>query len=208
MLRLLLLGLAAPACPLVLAPAACSVGVPARASALARVRSPATMRFVSGQEAGPEGNPKPARVGHPLPKRNIPFQTARFSVQRLGLRDEEEWRQWISDQKPGITSKRWWYMPSHPDRAYPEAWQGWDDWLGVPLPFEDACAVVASLRILSQEHWWVVAREQAALLQSLRVPARPHLYYSEQWQGYAHWLGQPEVPLILPRDYGKGRAEF
>jgi hypothetical protein len=109
MLRLLLLGLAAPACPLVLAPTACYGGVRAKAPAMAkaRLRAATTMRIVSGPGAGPDGLPKPARVGHPLPKRNIPFQTARFSVQRLGLRDEEEWRQWISDQKPGITSKRW-----------------------------------------------------------------------------------------------------
>jgi hypothetical protein len=207
MLWLLLLGLAAPACSLVLAPAACSGGTPAGASAMAR--SPATtMRFVSEQGAGPEGTPKPARVGHPLPKRYIPFETARFGVQRLGLCDEAEWRQWISDQKPGITSKRWWYMPSHPDRAYPADWQGWDDWLGVPLSFDEARAVVASLHIQSQEHWWVVAREQATKLQRLRVPARPHLYYAEQWLGYTHWLGLPETPLVLPRDYGKGRTQF
>jgi hypothetical protein len=151
-------------------------------------------------------------------------------------------------------------MPSHPDRAYPE-WQGWDDWLGVPLSFDEARAVVATMRIQSQEHWWVVAREQAPRLQALRVPARcgtrccrpppaspsrvptqtrlimsstpahapihtfihnpihtpihtpftplrPHLYYAEQWQGYTHWLGQPETPLVLPRNYGQGRANF
>lgn len=137
------------------------------------------------------------------PKRNIPFETARFSVQRLGLRTEEEWRLWCADQKPGITSKRSWHMPSKPDVAYSEQWQGWDDWLGVPLSFNEACAVVATLNVMSQEQWWAVAREQAALLQTLRVPARPHIYYAAEWQGYDHWLGRPETPLIFPQNYGK-----
>lgn len=92
-------------------------------------------------------------------------------------------------------------MPDEPDKEYPEQWVSWDDWLGRPLPYEEACAVVATLGVPSQEVWWVYVRENAAKLQSLRVPARPHLYYRKEWKGYDHWLSLPERPLTLPSDY-------
>jgi len=182
----------------------------------ARPTSAPLMQLESGQETERDGDDlsllaQAARARRVVPaprpaKRNIPFETARFSVQRIGLQSEDEWWAWCADLKPGITSKRFWHLPSRPDLAYPAEWQGWDDWLGVLLPFAEARAAVSRLGVLSQEHWWAVARERASLLQQLRVPARPHIYYAKEWRGYDDWLGKPETTLVMPRDYGKGRG--
>ena len=131
--------------------------------------------------------------------RLIPFETARTAVQNLGLTSIDEWEEWVVDNKPGITSTRCWLMPNQPDEAYAASgWQGWDDWLGVMLPYEAARDVVREMGILSQEQWWAVVKLEAPKLQRLRVPARPHLKYPREWQGYDTWLGLPETPLTFP----------
>ena len=47
---------------------------------------------------------------------------------------------------------------------------------------------------------------QAPLLQKLRVPARPHLFYAAEWKGYDYWLGRSDTPLVFPTNYGQGRS--
>ena len=82
------------------------------------------------------------------PQRLIPFETARAAVQNIGLLTREEWDEWVADNKPGVTSTRAWFMPNRPDEAYADSgWQGWDDWLGVILPYEAAREVVATTTI-------------------------------------------------------------
>ena len=130
----------------------------------------------------------------------IPYKIARRAAQRLSLDSEQEWNEWVMDNKPGVTSRYEWLMPDEPHLAYPE-WKSWDDWLGHPLPFEEARAEVAQLGITGQEHWWAYTREYAELLQDLRVPSRPHLFYKKLWQGYDHWLSLPESELVLPKDW-------
>lgn len=90
-------------------------------------------------------------------------------------------------------------MPEHPDIEYCDSWVSWDDFLGVPLPFEEAQLVASSLKVSSQEMWWAFSREKATLLLRLRIPSRPHIYYNSQWKGYSHWLGLSDEPLALPR---------
>jgi hypothetical protein len=138
-------------------------------------------------------------------RRIIPFATAREAVQRLSLRDEQEWCRWVEDNKPGITSHRRWYLPDHPDEVYIEEWLSWDDWLGVMRPYDEAVRVVSALNITSQQQWWTFTSGEARLLQQLRVPAQPHIFYKE-WGGYDEWLSLPETPLVLPRKYGQGGA--
>eukprot|EP00325_Prymnesiales_sp_UTEX-LB-985_P030760 CAMPEP_0174728892 /NCGR_PEP_ID=MMETSP1094-20130205/52613_1 /TAXON_ID=156173 /ORGANISM="Chrysochromulina brevifilum, Strain UTEX LB 985" /LENGTH=157 /DNA_ID=CAMNT_0015930901 /DNA_START=99 /DNA_END=572 /DNA_ORIENTATION=+ len=142
------------------------------------------------------------KAAPPAPgSRLIPYARARAAVHRLSLRTEQEWREWVSDNKPGITSKFSFLMPDDPDLCYP-AFQSWDDWLGVPLPYDEAREVVKTLGISSQMHWWAWTRERDVELQSLRVPSRPHLFYGKAWRGYDHWLSLPEVPLVLPAGFG------
>ena len=128
----------------------------------------------------------------------LPFSEARETVQLQSLRTKSEWSRWWADNR-----KRWRYtkffMPEDPQVAYSEKWVDWDDWLGVPLPFEEAQRVASTLGVVSQEMWWAVTREQASLLLRLRLPSRPHIYYRDEWQGYDKWLGKADVPFALPR---------
>ena len=104
------------------------------------------------------------------PQRLIPFDTARAAVQNIGLLSRDEWEEWVTDNKPGITSTRAWFMPNQPDEAYAaRGWQGWDDWLGVILPYEAAREVVATLGIKTQEQWWAVVKLEVSKLVSQQV---------------------------------------
>ena len=49
--------------------------------------------------------------------------------------------------------------------------------------------------------------DQAPRLQRLRVPARPHLKYPREWEGYDAWLGLPETPLTFPAGFGGAGAD-
>ena len=49
--------------------------------------------------------------------------------------------------------------------------------------------------------------DQAPRLQCLRVPARPHLKYPREWEGYDAWLGLPETPLTFPAGFGGAGAD-
>mmetsp|Transcript_26993 Transcript_26993/g.90354 ORF Transcript_26993/g.90354 Transcript_26993/m.90354 type:complete len:111 (+) Transcript_26993:378-710(+) len=89
-------------------------------------------------------------------------------------------------------------MPSDPETMYADEWQGWDDWLGRPLPYRDAKTVVSTLGILTQQDWWRAVKERAECLQDLRVPSRPHIYYKE-WAGYDDWLGLEPTMLFAPK---------
>lgn len=90
---------------------------------------------------------------------------------------------------------------------YEEDWRGWDDFLGVTLPFEDARAVVRSvcpeLGVKSQEDWWKLVEQRASLLAELRVPVQPHIYYRATWQGYDDWLGAENQTLYIPKEWGQ-----
>lgn len=127
--------------------------------------------------------------------RALPFVEARATVRSIGFGSKEEWDEWVSEGK----SAPWLgpYMPSRPELMYEEDWVSWDDWLGTPLPFEDARVAVHNLCIPNQEAWWRFVEERAKLLESLRVPARPHLYYRSEWRGYDDWLGLEETPLTF-----------
>ena len=104
------------------------------------------------------------------PQRLIPFDTARAAVQNIGLLSRDEWEEWVTDNKPGITSTRAWFMTNQPDEAYAaRGWQGWDDWLGVILPYEAAREVVATLGIKTQEQWWAVVKLEVSKLVSQQV---------------------------------------
>ena len=99
------------------------------------------------------------------PQRLIPFDTARAAVQNIGLLSRDEWEEWVTDNKPGITSTRAWFMPNQPDEAYAASgWQGWDDWLGVMLSYDAAREVVATLGIKTQEQWWAVVKLEVSKL--------------------------------------------
>lgn len=130
----------------------------------------------------------------------LPFNEARRCVQAIGFDSREDWDEWVADGKscPWLGP----YMPNHPEEMYAEEWQGWDDFLGLILDFEEARKVVAELGLQTQEDWYQFVEEDAVRLRELRLPARPAFYYSRQWQGYDHWLGLPERTIYVPSEWG------
>jgi len=134
-------------------------------------------------------------------RRVLPFTEARRCVQAVGFSNKEEWDDWVSDGKKSPYFGP--YVPSDPDVMYAEDWQGWGDWLGTMLSFEAARNVVGGLGLKSQEDWFNFVDEDPWRLSALRVPARPRVYYRQQWQSYDHWLGLPEQTFYVPKEWGK-----
>lgn len=139
--------------------------------------------------------------------RPLPFETVRETVQLQGLRTEKEWKLWYRSNRKGLRQRFLNFfkdgscpiVPERPDVVYAEEWQGWDDFLGVLLPYDDAKTVAASLGVGSQEEWWTFVRANDKLLLRLRIPASPHLFYRCEWQGYDEWLGKEVTPLYFRR---------
>ena len=137
--------------------------------------------------------------------RALPFEVAREWVHRnLAFRSRDDWEDWLRDGKKNP------YIPSCPDEYYSASWQGWDDWLGTPLAYEEArawaCRATASgtmplagdAHVSSQRAWdyWV-----AEGLTPPRMPAKPHWVYRKNgWRergGYDGFLGRRDV--VVPR---------
>ncbi len=131
----------------------------------------------------------------------LPFAQARETVRSIGFGTKEEWDEWVAEGK----SMPWLgpYMPSRPDLMYEEEWEGWDDWLGTMLPFDEARrlahTVCRTLGVDSQESWWALVAERPGFVASSRLPARPHIVYAASWRGYDDWLGRNETTLFAPR---------
>lgn len=151
-----------------------------------------------------------ARRAAAAARRPLPFEVAREAVQWQGLRTRREWRSWIRGNAKALRYRFMGfypdgpaYVPEAPDDVYADEWRGWDDWLGVILPYEEAKRVAASLGVSSQEQWWQFAEGNDKLLMRLRIPATPHLYYRNgEWQGYDDWLGLGCKPLYFSRADG------
>jgi len=119
------------------------------------------------------------------------FKQARELVRSLGLRNSEQWQEWVqSDERPRD-------IPSNPQKAYREqGWQGLGDWLGTGnlgpkdrqhRPFEEARAYVRSLGFPSAQAWRTWARSDA---RPADIPASPERTYSDEgWSSWGDWLG-------------------
>ncbi|CAJ1395095.1 unnamed protein product [Effrenium voratum] len=113
-------------------------------------------------------------------RRVLPFDEARRCVQAIGFASREEWDEWVAEGKKSPFLGP--YVPSDPEAMYAEEWQGWGDFLGVLLPYQEADAV---------------------RLRALRLPALPSIVYKEEWQGYEDWLGLGDETLYVPREWSK-----
>eukprot|EP00966_Prymnesium_polylepis_P099330 2300496-Prymnesium_polylepis.1 len=134
---------------------------------------------------------------------SLPFAEARAMARAMGMSSREEWEEYSC---PGA-----YRLPSDPDKVWAAEFKGWDDWLGVMLPFGEARAVVRSLRLVSQQEYTQFMAEGADLeraepgswkgdhalrirrvesgIDAGRLPARPDLLYREDWAGWPDWLG-------------------
>lgn len=85
------------------------------------------------------------------------------------------------------------------------------------LPFHEARQAVRSIGFSSREEWddwvadgksapwlgpympswWRLVAEESERMAELRVAARPHIVYEDQWRGYDDWLGVEERILYF-----------
>ena len=68
---------------------------------------------------------------------DLPFGDARAMARSMGMSSREEWEEYSC---PGA-----YRLPNDPDVVWADDWKGWDDWLGVILPFAEARGVVRTL---------------------------------------------------------------
>ena len=88
-------------------------------------------------------------------------------------------------------------LPKEPQEVWPEEWQGWDDWLGTMLPFEEAQAAVHGAEIESESAYRAFKTEGSSDI-AARLPLQPDKYYKSIWAGWADFLGQTLPPPSPP----------
>jgi Helicase conserved C-terminal domain len=126
------------------------------------------------------------------------FEDARAFVRKLGLKNNDEWREYrSSDRKPAD-------IPAAPDDVYAEAgWAGYGDWLGTGnvafalrqyQPFNRARAFARGLGLKSAIEWRDYCKSGK---KPIDIPSKPERY--DDWAGYDDWLGIEFQPFKKAR---------
>jgi putative methyltransferase/type III restriction/modification enzyme restriction subunit/helicase-like protein/integrase-like protein len=145
------------------------------------------------------------------------FDDGRVYVRGLGLKSQNEWRQYLkSGKKPNN-------IPANPSSVYKTKWKGFGDWLGngnvAPSrknfrPFPEARQYVHTLKLMSQNDWnkWRISGRKPN-----DIPSNPARTYRRNWNGWPDWLGKPDIkgshqqepipinikPFNLARDFSR-----
>ena len=122
-----------------------------------------------------------------------PFEEAREYVNSLGLKIQEDWREYCkSGKKPRD-------IPNTPQRVYKKEWKGYGDWLGTGRiatqdrqyrPFEEAREYVHSLGLKNYDEW---RKYYKSGKKPSDIPNVPLKVYSSEWKGMGDWLGTGTV---------------
>jgi len=116
----------------------------------------------------------------------LPYKTARQWVMELGLRNKEEWDEYVQDGKIFHRS----YLPNHPDEMYAEEWVSWDEFLGIMRPYNETRSIVQNvLNILTMEEYVRFINMNPKRAEGLRIPAKPWIVYRDDWIGDEDFFG-------------------
>ena len=112
----------------------------------------------------------------------------------MGFSSKDEWDEYGC---PGA-----YRLPRDADVVWQQEWQGWDDFLGVILPWAEAKELVSTLGLRDQAEYREVlrshregaeARADATAVDVGRLPAQPDVYYAmhgaAEWSGWDDFLG-------------------
>jgi len=84
-------------------------------------------------------------------------------------------------------------LPKNIDELYPE-FNGWDDFLGIPLNFDEARSCVKRLGLANEESYIKIIRslqdEDRDNEMASRLPFRPDLKYKNDWISWDHFLNE------------------
>jgi hypothetical protein len=128
------------------------------------------------------------------------FEDARADVRRLGLKSNEEWRDYCtSGTKPAD-------IPTNPDGVYAQTgWISWGDWFGTGVvasylrpyrSFRKAREFARSLGLKSQGEWFDYCKSDKKKPDDIPTAAS-RVYAKKGWSGWDDWLGN-EKPAPLP----------
>ena len=118
------------------------------------------------------------------------FKLAREYIQSLGLKNQEEWRQYTKGGKKPDD------IPAGPGRYYKDkSWKGMGDWLGTGAiasfnkkfrTFASSQVFVRQLGIKSMAQWkgYVKSGKKPD-----DIPTNPDNYYKTEWKSWGDWLG-------------------
>lgn len=118
----------------------------------------------------------------------VPYDAARLTAMRLGLRSKEEW----DDIRNFGKAFHGAHLVSRPDLMYAKEWISWDEFLGVMRPYDEAKYMVQSeLNLCNMEEYTTFLKENVKLAESLRIPAKPEIVYRNKgWTGPDDFFGQ------------------
>lgn len=108
------------------------------------------------------------------------WEEARTKARSLGFRSKEEFEEYDC---PGAYG-----LPKKPDEVYALEWEGWGDFLGTMYSYEKGRERARALKCRSEGSWRDARRGGGAWFDA-RVPARPDLYYVDEWRSWDDWLG-------------------
>jgi len=147
-----------------------------------------------------------ARVWQRVAKVNWrPFEEAREWVRGLGLRGQNEWKDYLTGRLQGKPPKPS-DLPTNPNLIYMDGgWTSWGDWLGTGTvhgsqrtyrPFTEARAWVHGLGLRGQSEWreYSTGRLEGKPLKPADFPSAPDgVYKDEGWVSWGDWLGTGTV---------------
>lgn len=135
---------------------------------------------------------------HVFPRTEVGFRRARDEARRLAAR--RRLTSAAAYKEIGANGLSRFGLPANPDRAWPELWRGWADWLGNCdrpqnltsdrwfMPFSEARKVGRSSPATSIRSWKAWVRDEREAGRCTDVPVNPDLVY-EEWAGWTDWLG-------------------
>ena len=113
------------------------------------------------------------------------FSEARKVARGHGFSSKEEF---INYDCPGA-----YQLPKNPEEVWSNDWVSWDDFLGIPLEFEEARTVARGLvNIETEEQYLNLFKEKKLSEDGLesRLPYRPDLKYKSKWISWDDFLLQ------------------
>ena len=142
--------------------------------------------------------PPPPQSSQSSRKRMYTFSQARNMVRSHGFSSKQEF---LDYDCPGA-----YQVPKNVDELYQDEWQGWDDFLGIPLEYSQGKVLVQTelqphFTIQSAEDYQSLfltddqrrRRRHVLTATQQRLPLRPDLYYQHTgWESWEEWLGLGE----------------
>lgn len=119
----------------------------------------------------------------------LPFEEARKFVQKLNLKNGEEWLEYCnSNKKPNNIPLAAWTV-------YEKEWEGMGDWLGTGTiasqnmifrSFKEARRFIQKLNLKNQKEWTEYASSNK---KPDDIPYSPSTVYEKEWKSLGDWLG-------------------